>query len=142
MEKQNTEDVDEIAVYREIRDKIHIEPVRLMYKPAKMKLENYIIDEEMLTAQLLYKYQDDVIRYILYVNSADSSWGEKEEDIKIDEYTISVNEIIIKVEEYEKPNCEENRQVAKFQYRGVEYQLIGVMKKGELKKILENLYFF
>lgn len=142
MEKQNTEDVDELAAYKEIKDKIHIEPVRLMYKPAKMKLENYIIDEEMLTAQLLYKYQDDVIRYILYVNSADSSWGEKEEDTKIDEYTISVNEIIIKVEEFEKPSCEENRQVAKFQYRGVEYQLIGVMKKGELKKILENLYFF
>ena len=142
MEKQNTEDIDELAAYKEIKDKIHIEPVRLMYKPAKMKLENYIIDEEMLTAQLLYKYQDDVIRYILYVNSADSSWGEKEEDTKIDEYTISVNEIIIKVEEFEKPSCEENRQVAKFQYRGVEYQLIGVMKKGELKKILENLYFF
>ena len=67
MEKQNTEDIDELAAYKEIKDKIHIEPVRLMYKPAKMKLENYIIDEEMLTAQLLYKYQDDVYMLIVRI---------------------------------------------------------------------------
>lgn len=142
MEKQNTEDVDEIAVYREIEDKFHVKPVRLIYKPDDMELENYIIDEEMLTVQLLYKYQDDVIRYTLYVNNGDSSWGEKEEDTKIDKYTITVNKVEIDVEEFEKPNRKENRQVAKFQYRGIEYQLIGVMKKSEFKKILENLYFF
>ena len=45
MEKQNTEDVDEIAVYREIEDKFHVKPVRLIYKPDDMELENYIIDE-------------------------------------------------------------------------------------------------
>nr|WP_300824383.1 DUF4367 domain-containing protein [uncultured Schaedlerella sp.] len=142
MEKQNTEDVDEIAAYKEIEDKLHVKPVRLIYKPDDMELENYIIDQEMLTAQLLYKYQEEVIRYILYIDSADSSWGGKEEDTKIDEYTILTNEIEIEVEEFEKLNCNENRQVAKFQYRGVEYQIIGVMKKEELKKILENLYFF
>lgn len=142
MEKQNTEDVDEIAAYKEINEKLNVKPVRLIYKPDDMKLENYIIDEEMLTVQLLYKYQGDVIRYILYINNGDSSWGEKEEDLKIDEYTIMVNNIEIYVEEFEKPNCKENRQVAKFQYRGVDYQLIGVIKKSELKKILQNLYFF
>ena len=142
MEKQNTEDGDEIAVYNEIEDKFHIKPVRLIYKPDDMELENYIIDEEMLTVQLLYKYQEDVIRYTLYVNNGDSSWGEKEEDTKIDKYTITVNKVEIDVEEFEKPNRKENRQVAKFQYRGIEYQLIGVMNKSEFKKILQNLYFF
>ncbi len=142
MIQQDSEDGDETAAYFEIEDKLHVKPVRLIYKPDDMELENYIIDQEMLTAQLLYKYQEEVIRYILYINSADSSWGGKEEDTKIDEYTILTNEIEIEVEEFEKPNCNENRQVAKFQYRGVEYQIIGVMKKEELKKILENLYFF
>ncbi|MEZ3467540.1 MAG: DUF4367 domain-containing protein [Schaedlerella sp.] len=142
MEKQNTEDVDEITAYREIKEKLNVKPVRLIYKPDDMELENYIIDEEMLTAQLLYKYQDDVIRYTLYINSEDSSWGEKEEDMKIDEYTISVNDVEICVEEFEKLNCKENRQVAKFQYKGIEYQLMGVIKKSEFKKILQNLYFF
>ncbi len=138
MIQQDSEDGDETAAYFEIEDKLHVKPVRLIYKPDDMELENYIIDQEMLTAQLLYKYQEEVIRYILYINSADSSWGGKEEDTKIDEYTILTNEIEIEVEEFEKPNCNENRQVAKFQYRGVEYQIIGVMKKPANKKSIEN----
>lgn len=142
MEKQDSEDIDEITAYREIKEKLNVEPVRIFYKPDDMKLVDYEIYEEMLTAQLLYKYQNDVVRYILYVNDADSSWGDKEEDDKLDEYTLLVNNIEIKVEEFEKPKCADNRYVAKFKYKGVEYQLIGVMKKAECEKILKNLYFF
>lgn len=142
MEIQETEDGDELAAYREIKEKLNIKPVRIFYKPDDMELVEYEIYEEMLTAQLLYKYQEDVVRYILYVNDADSSWGEKEEDTKIDEFTITVNSIKIKVEEFEKPSRIENRYVAKFKYQDVEYQLIGVMKKSEVEKILQNLYFF
>ena len=142
MEKQNTEDVDEIAAYKEIEDKFHIEPVRLMYKPNKMKLEDYEIYEEMRMARLVYRYQDEVVRYILYINDADSSWGEKEEDVKIDEYFISVNEIKVNVEEFQIPNNSMNRQVANFEYQGIHYQLTGAMEKLEFKKILEILYFF
>lgn len=142
MEKQDTEDVDEIAAYKEIEDKLHIEPVRLMYKPAKMKLENYIVDEEMFTAQLLYKNQNEVVKYVLYVNSSDSSWGEKEEDEKLNEYIVSINGIEINVEEFQVLNSLENRHAANFEYHGVHYQLKGVMEKTEFEKILKSLYFF
>ncbi len=142
MEIQETEDGDELTAYREIKEKLNIKPVRIFYKPNKMKLESYEIYEEMLMAQLLYKYQDEVIRYILYVNSADSSWGEKEEDSKIDEYTISVYEVEIRVEEFEVPKIPENRQVANFDYQGVHYQLAGTMDRETFQKILKNLYFF
>lgn len=141
MDKQNTEDVDEIAVYREIESKFHIKPVRFLYQPDDMKLIDYEIYEEIFTAQLLYKYQDEVIRYILYVNSSDSSWGEKKEDTKIDEYTVSVNGIEIKVDEYEVADSLENRQTANFEYKGVHYQLKGAIKRSEFEIILENLYF-
>lgn len=142
MEVQEIEDGIELAAYREIKEKLKIEPVKIIYKPADMELVDYEIYEEMLTAQLLYKYQNGVVRYILYVNSADSSWGEKEEDKKIDEYTVRVNNIEIAVEEFQVKDFLENRQTANFEYRGVDYQLSGVMEKEELKKILENLYFF
>lgn len=142
MEIKETEDGDELAAYREIKEKLNIKPVRIIYKPDDMKLVECEIYEEMLTAQFLYKYKEDVIRYILYVNDADSSWGEKEEDIKIDVYTLQVKGVKICVEEFEKPNRTENRRVAKFKYQGVEYQLIGVMKKNEFDEILKNLYFF
>lgn len=142
MEKQDTEDVDEIAVYKEITEKLNIKPVRIFYKPDDMELVDFKVYEEMLTAQLLYKYQEDVVRYIIYVNGADSSWGEKEEDIKIDEYSLLVKDTEIKVEEFEKPSRTKNRYVAKFKHKDIQYQLIGVMKKSEFEKILENLYFF
>ena len=142
MEKQNTEDVDEIAAYNEIEDKINVKPVRLIYKPDDMKLVNYEVYEEIQMARLAYKYQDEIIRYILYVNGADSSWGEKEEDVKVDEYLVSVNAIEVNAKEFQIPNNSKNRQVANFEYHGIHYQLTGVMEKSEFKKILQNLYFF
>lgn len=142
MEKQDTEDVNELEVYREIKEKLNIKPVRIFYKPENMKLVDYEIHEEILTARLLYKYQEEVIRYIIYVSDVDSSWGEKEEDDKINDYIVFVNDIEIKVEEFVVPNNTEKRQVANFDYKGIHYQLIGVVEREELKKILENLYFF
>lgn len=142
MEKQNTEDVDEIAVYKEIKDKLNIKPVRIVYKPDDMELVDYKIYEETLTARLLYKYQDEVIKYILYVSDVDSSWGEKEEDVKLDDYIVSVNSVEIKVEEFGVNNNQKNRQVAYFEYQGVHYQVKGIMDRSEFKKIIENLYFF
>lgn len=142
MEKQNTEDVDELEVYREIEEKLHVKPVRLIYKPGDMKLVEYNIYEEMLMVRLLYKYQDEIIRYILYVNSADSSWGEKEEDLKVDEYTVLVSNMEIKVEEFQVDNSLKNRQAANFEYQGVHYQLTGVMNRADFEIIIKNLYFF
>ncbi len=142
MEIQEIEDGDELTAYKEIKEKLNIQPVRMFYKPDGMKLSDYKIYEEMLMVRLVYKYQDEIIRYILYVNDADSSWGEKEEDIKVEEYQILVNEIEISVEEYQVPNNLINRQVANFEYKGIHYQLTGVMEKSEFKKILENFYFF
>lgn len=142
MEKQETEDIDEITAYREIKKKLNIEPVRLFYKPDDMELVDCKIYEEMLTARLLYKYQGEVIKYILYVSDVDSSWGEKEEDVKVDDYIVSVNNVEISVEEFDVNNNSKHRQVAFFEYKGVHYQLKGVMKRDEFKKILENIYFF
>ncbi len=142
MEKQDTEDVDEIAVYKEIKEKLSIQPVRIFYKPDDMELVDYDIFEEILTAQLLYKYQDEIIRYLLYINDVDSSWGQKEEDNKINTYTVTVNGIEIEAEEFQVKNSSENRQMATFEYKGAHYQIIGVMEKNEFEKILKNLYFY
>ena len=142
MEKQNTEDIDELSAYREIKKKLNLEPIKIFYKPDGMKLVDYKIYEETSTARLLYKYEEEVIKYIFYVSDVDSSWGEKEEDIKLDEYTVYVNDLEIKVEEFLVNNTVGKRQVAYFEYQGIHYQLKGVMERGEFEKILENLYFF
>lgn len=142
MEIQETEDGDELTAYKEIKEKLNINPVRIFYKPNDMKLVGYEISEEILTAQLLYKYQDEIIRFVLYINDVDSSWGQKEEDNKVNEYIMSVNEIKVNIEEYQVINTLEKRQMANFDYQGVHYQLAGVIEKEEFEKIIINLYFF
>lgn len=142
MDNHETEDVDEVAVYSQIKETLNINPVRIIYKPDNMKLDDYDVQGEMLRAELLYKYKGEIIIYSLYMNDEDSSFGQNEEDNKIDEYTISVKGIEIRVEEFEKPENLMNRQEANFEYQGVHYHLKGVIEREEIKKILENLYFF
>ena len=142
MEEKYTEDVDELVVYREIKEKLNIKPVRIFYKPDDMELVDYKIYEDMQMVRLLYQYQDEIIRYVLYVNDADSSWGEKKEDVKVSDYLVSLKKVEIKVEEFQVPNNSEKRKEANFVYQGIHYQLTGVMDKDEFNKILENLYFF
>lgn len=76
------------------------------------------------------------------MNDEDSSFGQNEEDDKIDDYMVSANGVEIKVEEFEVSDSLNNRQIANFEYQGIHYQLKGVMEKMEFKKILENLHFF
>lgn len=142
MKSYETEDIDELAVYQEIREKLNIKPVRIRYRPDDMRLNSYEIQEEMLKAELLYMYKGEIIRYSLYMNDEDSSFGQNEEDNQIDAYTVSVRGREINVEEFEVADSSENRQIADFEYLGVHYQLKGVVKKSEFKKILENLQFF
>lgn len=137
-----SDDGVELTAYREIREKLNIKPVRIRYRPNDMRLDSYEIQEEMIKAELLYKYKGEIIRYSLYMNDEDSSFGQNEEDNKIDEYTMSVKGIEIKVEEFEKPENVMNRQEANFEYQGMHYHLKGVMEGEEFKKILENLLFF
>lgn len=150
MDVINTEDMDsyksgdgvELTAYREIGEKLKIKPVRIRYRPDDMRLDDYEIQEEMIRAELLYMYKNEIIIYSLYLNDEDSSFVQNEEDNKIDEYTMSIEGTEIKVEEFEKPDNVMNRQEANFEYQGMHYHLKGVMEKEEFKKILENLLFF
>ena len=66
----------EIKVYKEVRDHLGISPVRLVYTPAEMFLKEYELDEEQKKAVLIYEYNGQIIRYIMYMNDADSSFGQ------------------------------------------------------------------
>ena len=143
MEKQETEDIDEMGVYREIKEKIGVAIPRLRYKPEGMKIKEYVIDENQRKVYLFYKYGDEIVRYTVYMNDTDSSFGQKDTDTLGEEDIIQVNNINIYVKEYDidSDNSIDKRFVAEFQYRDVQYQLKAIMEKKEFDKILENLYF-
>lgn len=141
MESQETEDIDEMGVYREIYEKFGIEPVRLRYLPNGMALKNYFIDEDQRRAFLFYQYNDQIIKYTIYMNDTDSSFAQKDLDVLVDKYVIENNEVPIDIEEYRVNDSTEKRLVAEFEYQHVQYQLKGIMRKDTFIEIVENLFF-
>ena len=102
MSSQETEDIDEVQAYKEIRSELGILPVRLVYSPEGMEIEKYELNTDLQKAMLLYKYKGQTVKYTMYMNNADSSFGEKKTDELVDEFLIiSDNGVEIKVKEYE-----------------------------------------
>lgn len=141
MESKTTEDLDEMGVYREIYEKLGVSVVRPGYKPENMKLKRYTLDEKQRKVYLFYEYDGEVIRYSIYMNNTDSSLGQKDLDLFLNEYEIENSSQIISIEEYKVKESECNRYIAEFKYRDVHYQLMGVMEKSEFEKIIKNLIF-
>ena len=77
MSSQETEDIDEVQAYKEIRSELGILPVRLVYSPEGMEIEKYELNTDLQKAMLLYKYKGQTVKYTMYMNNADSSLGRK-----------------------------------------------------------------
>ena len=141
METKESEDIDEIEIYKEIAKVMGNYLVRIEYKPEDMALKRYIIDKEQRMAVLFYQYGEEVIKYYMYTNSTDSSFGEKTVDQLLDEYEFQNGKHSILVKQYEIKNSDEERYIAEFEYNDIHYQIKGSMEKEEFEKILENLFF-
>ena len=141
MESIETEDIDEVGVYKEIAKVMGNYLVRIEYKPEDMALKRYIIDKEQRMAVLFYQYGEEVIKYYMYTNSTDSSFGEKTVDQLLDEYEFQNGKHSILVKQYEIKNSDKRRYIAEFEYKDIHYQIKGTIEKEEFEKILENLFF-
>lgn len=142
MDTQESDGADETQAYRDIEKELGMQVVRIGYKPKGMRLQRYVLDDAQKRAQLFYEYQGEVVVYSVYVNSEDSSFGERETDRIVDDFEIENNQRKIDVTEYEITGYEQHGMVAEFEDYGMHYQLRAVMEKGEFKKILKNLEFF
>ena len=141
MESIETEDIDEVGVYKEIAKVMGNYLVRMEYKPRGMILKRYTIDKEQRMAVLFYQYGEEVIKYYMYTNSTDSSFGEKTVDKLLDEYEFQNGMHSILVKQYEIKDSDEERYIAEFEYKDIHYQIKGTIEKEEFEKILENLFF-
>lgn len=142
MDTQETEDIDELKIFKTIRDELGILPVRFSYMPKAMFVKEYEIDYNQNRAVIIYGYNERVIRYTMYMNNEDSSFVQTELDKLINEYQIVCdNDVEINVREYEIEGTDEKRYLATFEYMDAQYEIKGIMEKEEIDKILENLYF-
>lgn len=131
----------EAGAYKEIAKVMGNYLVRMEYKPKDMVLKRYIIDKDQRMTVLFYQYGEEVIKYYMYTNSTDSSFGEKTIDQLLDEYEFQNGKHSILVKQYEIKNSDEERYIAEFEYKDIHYQIKGSMEKEEFEKILENLFF-
>lgn len=143
MNSQETEDLDGVQVFNEIRKETGIFPVRLGYMPENLYFTGYELDREQNRAIIFYKYSGQIIRYSMYMNNTDSSHGQTELDEVIDEYQINTRDNIrVNIKAYTISNSAENRYVAEFEYMDAQYQLMGIIEKNEFDKIINNLIFY
>ena len=73
METKETDDIDEIEVYKEIAKVMGDYLVRIEYKPEEMALKKYSVDQNQRRANLFYQNGKEILRYSMYMNSKDSS---------------------------------------------------------------------
>lgn len=141
MESIETEDIDELEVDKKITKVMGVSLVKIEYKPKGMRLIRYALDKDQRKVVLFYEYGKEVIRYSMYTNSKDSSFGQKTIDKLLNEYDIENGNQIIHVKEYDVKNKTEKRYIAEFQYKDIQYQLKGIMEKDDFEEILNNLFF-
>lgn len=142
MDTQQTEDVDELQLFKTIREETGILPVRFGYMPKDMFIKEYEIDHKQNRAVIIYEYNNQIIRYTMYMNDSDSSFVQTDLDTILKEYQIvSDNEVKINVKEYEIEGTEKKRYSATFEYMDAQYEIKGIIENEEINKILKNLFF-
>ena len=68
METKESEDIDEIEIYKEIAKVMGDYLVRMEYKPKDMVLKRYIIDKDQRMTVLFYQYGEEVIKSVSYTH--------------------------------------------------------------------------
>lgn len=143
MKSQDTEDLDEVQLFNEIKKEIGVFPVRFGYRPESMKLKEYELDKNQNKAVIFYEYEKQILQYTMYMNNNDSSYGQTELDRLIDEYQIKIKDAVtVDIKEYMVINSSKNRYKAEFEYMDAQYEIIGLMEKSEFNKIVENLFLY
>lgn len=133
---------DEEKIFQQIKDEFGFDAVRMDYKPEKMKMLEYVVDKELLSATIFYEYKGQVLSYNIIPSLQNFSYGYDIEDPIVDEYAMEVNGIDISITEYLIQESKQREYAAKFKYKEVEYIMVGIIEKEEFEKILKNLHFF
>lgn len=137
----SSEGLAEEDAYQEIKDKLGIDPVRLLTNEGGMQFVGVEIDEILQTANLLFDMEGNVVSYIISLSYADGSFGSDIEDQLVDTYPYKTDRFTVEVKEYLIEESNDTEFSAEFDYQKVHYQLTGIMEKAELEDILKNLYF-
>lgn len=138
---KSVENEDEEKPYQKVEDIFGMEVVKFAWKPKQMKFDYLELDEDNQVAELYYNYKDNIIVYLINMSYSENSWGLDGVDEMAREFEKQVNGQTITIKEYKIKGKKEKKYIAKYEYKKVEYFIIGTMKYSEFEKILNNLFF-
>lgn len=146
----NVEDMDTIKseeqpgdeAYHNIEEALHVNVIRVVKGLEKLQIKSYEIDDQQKLAKIFYDYNGKMLLYGIYLNDEDSSYSEKVADPLTEEFDVTNEKQTIHVTEYQVRDTADYRYVSYFEYQGVHYQLMGIMKRSDFEEILKNLYYF
>lgn len=140
-DKVDTLEKEESEAYQKIKDELGIDPVRFVPASTDIKFKSIEIDPYLQTAYLIYDNNGRNISYIIQCFYSDGAWGTDIEEKALDEYQLELEMTVATVKEYELEESKLKRYEARFEYQGVEYQLIATMDKEDFEILLKKLHF-
>ena len=135
------EDVEK--AYQALKEEFGIAPVRIVMGSMEgMSFESMEYDKISQFAELSYLYDEKNVTFFISAAYKDSSLGMDVDEHIRNEYVLKNENCDITIKEYKTTDEKNNRYWANFRYNGLEYFLVGTMKKEKFEFILENLYFW
>ena len=132
---------NEEEAYQKIKDELGIDPVRIVHKIKGFEFIQNKIEEDSQMAELMYRYKNETIVYVINTMHSKDSWGLNVDDKQLKSYKKVVKGKEFRIKEYETVKSKEKRYSARFDYKGGEYYIVGVMSDKDFYIILKNLYF-
>lgn len=132
---------NEEQAYQKIKDELGIDPVRIVHKIKGFEFIQNKMEEDSQMAELMYRYKNETIMYVINTMHSKDSWGLNVDDKQLKSYKKVVKGKEFRIKEYETVKSKEKRYSARFDYKGGEYYIVGVMSDKDFYIILKNLYF-
>lgn len=135
-------EITEEQAWKEVREMLGEEPVRMSYKPRNTRFLNTVVDKELQEATLYYSVDEKILNIRVVSRYVKSSIGIDVSDELLKEYVIDLPETKVNVREYSILETGEKEYIAQFSYKNSEYFFSGIINQAEFEKIIKNLHFF
>lgn len=133
---------NEEEAYEKIREEFGVEPVKITQREENIHFKRMDFDETLQTAELYYEYNGENVVYLINASYKDASWGVDVEDKIIDSSKVIVSGCEVEIKEYKIEKGNREKYSASFEYKGLEYFLVGTMDRMSFDIIINNLFFY
>ena len=132
---------NEEEAYEKIREEFGVEPVKITQREENLHFKRMDFDETLQTAELYYEYNGENVVYLINASYKDASWGIDVEDKIIGSSKKIVSGCEVEIKEYQIEKSNKEKYSASFEYKGLEYFLVGTMDRMSFDIIVNNLFF-